>query len=87
MHGEGELRLRTYRDGEEAVVEIGDNGPGIPEKVLPRLFEPFYTTKEPGQGTGLGLYVSYNIVQKHRGKLEVTSRPGDTCFRVSLPIA
>ena len=86
MQGEGELRIRTYRDGEEAVVEIGDNGPGIPEKVLPRLFEPFYTTKEPGQGTGLGLYVSYNIVQKHRGKIEVTSSPGDTRFTVRLPL-
>ena len=86
MQGEGELRLRTYKDGEEAVVEIGDNGPGIPEKVLPRLFEPFYTTKEPGQGTGLGLYVSYNIVQKHRGKIEVTSSPGDTRFTVRLPL-
>ena len=86
MNGEGELRLRTYRDNNEAVVEIGDNGPGIPENVLPRLFEPFFTTKEPGHGTGLGLYVSYNIIQKHHGKIEVFSKPGDTRFIVRLPV-
>lgn len=86
MDGKGELDLRTYRDGHQAVVEIRDNGPGIPPEVLPRLFEPFYTTKEPGYGTGLGLYVSHNIIQKHRGKIEVISRPGDTRFKVSLPI-
>jgi len=86
MHGVGELRLRTYTEGDHAVVEIGDNGPGVPADVLPRLFEPFYTTKEPGKGTGLGLYVSYNIIQKHHGKIEVTSSPGDTRFKVSLPI-
>ena len=86
MPGVGELRLRTYTEGDHAVVEIGDNGPGVPADVLPRLFEPFYTTKEPGKGTGLGLYVSYNIIQKHHGKIEVTSSPGDTRFKVSLPI-
>lgn len=86
MGGDGELRLRTYRDGDLAVVEIGDNGSGIHPDVLPRLFEPFFTTKEPGQGTGLGLYVSHSIIQKHRGKIEVTSTPGDTRFKVSLPI-
>jgi len=86
MHGEGELRLRTYREGGQAVVEIGDDGPGIPENVLPRLFEPFFTTKDPGQGTGLGLYVSYNIIQKHHGVIEVTSKPGDTRFIVRLPL-
>lgn len=87
MSGNGELRLRTLRENGFAVVEIGDNGPGIPADVLPRLFEPFYTTKEPGQGTGLGLYVSYNIIQKHHGRIEVTSKPGDTCFKISLPIS
>jgi signal transduction histidine kinase len=86
MDGKGELRLRTYREGEQAVVEIEDNGPGIPEEVLPRLFEPFFTTKEVGKGTGLGLSVSYNIVQKHRGKIEATSKPGETRFLVRLPL-
>ena len=86
MQGKGKLRLRTCQEKECVVVEIGDNGPGIPEQALPRLFEPFFTTKAPGSGTGLGLHVSYGIVQKHRGKIEVRSVPGDTCFKVSLPI-
>ena len=86
MQGKGQLRLRTYQEKECVVVEIGDNGPGIPEQVLPRLFEPFFTTKAPGSGTGLGLHVSHGIVQKHRGKIEVRSAPGDTSFKVSLPI-
>jgi signal transduction histidine kinase len=86
MQGQGELRLRTYREGAQAAVEICDSGPGIPQDVLPRLFEPFFTTKEPGKGTGLGLNVSYNIIQKHRGKIEVSSKPGDTRFLVRLPL-
>jgi len=86
MDGNGELRIRTYQEDGQAVVEIGDNGPGIPENVQGRLFEPFYTTKEPGKGTGLGLYVSYKIIQKHLGKIEVTSKPGDTRFIVHLPL-
>jgi signal transduction histidine kinase len=86
MNGQGELRLHAYKDGKEAVVEIGDNGPSIPENVLPRIFEPFFTTKEPGKGTGLGLHVSYNIIQKHHGKIEVVSKPGDTRFIVRLPL-
>lgn len=86
MQGKGQLRLRTGQAKEYVVVEISDNGPGIPEQVLPRLFEPFYTTKAPGSGTGLGLHVSHGIVQKHHGKIEVRSTPGDTCFKVSLPV-
>jgi signal transduction histidine kinase len=87
MQGNGELRLRTYMDDGQVAVEIGDNGPGIPAHVLPRIFEPFFTTKGPGQGTGLGLHVSHGIVQKHRGKIEVHSEPGDTRFKVSLPLS
>jgi signal transduction histidine kinase len=86
MQGQGELGLKTYQEDGQAVVEISDNGPGIPQDVLPRLFEPFFTTKEPGKGTGLGLSVSYNIIQKHRGMIEVTSKPGDTRFIVHLPL-
>jgi signal transduction histidine kinase len=86
MGGEGTLRLRTCQEGDYVVVEIGDDGPGINERALPRLFEPFFTTKDPGKGTGLGLHVSYNIIQKHRGKIEVFSQPGDTRFKVSLPV-
>ncbi len=87
MHGEGILRLATYGKDDHLVVEIGDNGPGIPEDVLPRLFEPFYTTKEPGKGTGLGLHVSYLIIQKHRGKIDLKARDeGGTLLEILLPI-
>ena len=88
MQGQGKLHLRTYRQGEDAVVvEITDNGPGIPPEIQPRIFEPFFTTKPPGVGNGLGLHITYNIiVNKHRGQIKVTSRPGETCFHVTLPI-
>ncbi len=87
MNGEGSIVLRTQRDGAWAVVQIEDNGPGIPEDVLPHLFEPFFTTKPPGSGTGLGLNISHNIVvQKHQGRIEVTSEPGRTCFEVRIPL-
>jgi signal transduction histidine kinase len=86
MQGFGKLILRTYQENEWIVVEVKDNGPGIPEQIIPRLFEPFFTTKMPGSGTGLGLHISYSIVQKHRGRINVHSTPGDTCFKVSLPI-
>ncbi len=86
MKGEGELVLRTYRQDDRVVVEIGDNGPGIPPEIQSRIFEPFFTTKPPGIGTGLGLHISYNIIQKHRGEISVDSRPGSTVFRVALPI-
>jgi signal transduction histidine kinase len=87
MHGKGELRVRTYRDDGCVVVEIGDNGPGIPPEVSPHIFEPFFTTKEVGQGTGLGLDTVQRIVKKHRGNIQVTSKPGDTRFQVWLPVA
>jgi signal transduction histidine kinase len=87
MHGKGELRVRTYRDDGCVVVEIGDNGPGIPADVQPHIFEPFFTTKRVGEGTGLGLDTVQRIVKKHRGNIQVTSKPGDTCFQVWLPVA
>ena len=87
MAGEGTLTLRTRRDGDSALVEIGDTGPGIPEELRQRVFEPFFTTKPVGQGTGLGLDVSYRIVVKrHGGDLRVVSEPGDTRFQVLLPL-
>ena len=87
MNGSGEITLRTHHDDQWVIVEIEDNGPGIPDDVLPNLFEPFFTTKPPGQGTGLGLNISHNIVvQKHQGQVAVHSRPGQTCFEVRLPI-
>jgi len=87
MHGQGELRVRTYRDDNCVVVEIGDNGPGIAPDVLPHIFEPFFTTKGVGEGTGLGLDTVQRIVKKHRGNLQVDSKPGQTNFQVWLPLA
>jgi signal transduction histidine kinase len=87
MHGKGELRIRTYRSSDCVVVEIGDNGPGIPEEVQPHIFEPFFTTKGVGEGTGLGLDTVQRIVKKHRGNIQVTSKPGDTRFQVWLPLS
>jgi len=87
MHGKGELRIRTYREDSCAVVEIADNGPGISSDIKPHIFEPFFTTKGVGQGTGLGLDTVQRIVKKHRGNIQVTSKPGDTRFQVWLPLA
>ena len=87
MHGTGELRIRTFLDGPCAVVEIGDNGPGIPPEVRAHIFEPFFTTKGVGEGTGLGLDTVQRIVKKHGGTIQVTSKPGDTRFQVWLPLA
>jgi len=86
MGGQGELILRAYAQDDSVVIEIADNGPGIPPKIQSRIFEPFFTTKPPGVGTGLGLNITYNIVQKHLGQIKVTSQPGATCFQVTLPI-
>jgi signal transduction histidine kinase len=87
MGGKGELRVRTFRDDNCVVVEIGDNGPGISPEVEPHIFEPFFTTKGVGEGTGLGLDTVQRIVKKHRGNIQVTSKPGDTRFQVWLPLA
>jgi signal transduction histidine kinase len=87
MGGKGELRVRTYRDDTCVVVEIGDNGPGISPAVKPHIFEPFFTTKGVGEGTGLGLDTVQRIVKKHRGNIQVSSKPGDTRFQVWLPLA
>jgi signal transduction histidine kinase len=87
MGGQGELRVRTYRDDKCVVVEIGDNGPGIPPEVVPHIFEPFFTTKGVGQGTGLGLDTVQRIVKKHGGNIQVESKPGDTRFQIWLPLA
>jgi signal transduction histidine kinase len=88
MNGHGTLTLRTSMDDDDRVrVEVGDTGPGVPEKLRQRIFEPFFTTKPVGQGTGLGLDISYRIVVgRHGGDLTVESRPGDTRFIVRLPL-
>ncbi|MGH4003717.1 MAG: ATP-binding protein [Pseudonocardiaceae bacterium] len=87
MHGEGTLTVRTARDGEFALVEIGDTGDGVPPEAAKRIFEPFFTTKRVGQGTGLGLDVSWRVVvNRHHGDLSLQSHPGDTRFQIRLPL-
>jgi signal transduction histidine kinase len=87
MNGTGELRVRTFRDDGCVVVEIADNGPGISPEIQTHIFEPFFTTKGVGEGTGLGLDTVQRIVRKHRGNVQVNSKPGDTRFQVRLPLA
>src|SRR5712691_4515207 len=87
MGGKGELRVRAYREVPCVVVEIGDNGPGISAEIKDHIFEPFFTTKGVGEGTGLGLDTVQRIVKKHRGNIQVSSKPGDTRFQVYLPLA
>jgi len=86
MHGKGELRVRTTKELDRVLVEIGDNGPGIPSDVLPHIFEPFFTTKGVGEGTGLGLDTVCRIIRNHHGEIRVSSHPGDTRFQVFLPM-
>ncbi|HEX7171960.1 MAG TPA: ATP-binding protein [Candidatus Limnocylindria bacterium] len=87
MDARGTLRLRAHRDpdGDGVQVSVCDSGPGIPEEIRERLFEPFYTTKPPGKGTGLGLHISHNVVARHGGRIEVASSSSGACFEVSLP--
>jgi signal transduction histidine kinase len=87
MGGKGELRVRTYREDDCVVVEIGDSGPGIVPDIQAHIFEPFFTTKGVGEGTGLGLDTVQRIVKKHRGNIQVSSKPGETRFQVWLPLA
>jgi signal transduction histidine kinase len=87
MHGKGEITIKTYPTDDHVVVEITDNGPGIPPNIQSRIYEPFFTTKPPGKGTGLGLHISHDIVvNRHHGQLSLESRPGETKFKVTLPI-
>jgi signal transduction histidine kinase len=87
MDGQGTLTVRTARDDDRVLVEIIDTGPGIPKDIQSRIFEPFFTTKPVGEGTGLGLDISYRIVvTRHHGDLRVESEPGNTRFQVRLPI-
>jgi len=86
MDGNGELLVRTCRELDTVVVDIGDSGPGVPAEIQSRIFEPFFTTKSVGEGTGLGLDAVVRIVQKHHGRIDLKSKPGDTRFTVRLPI-
>ncbi len=89
-NGRGILVVRTFHDNdrEAVVLEINDDGPGIPDDVQPKIFDPFFTTKEVGKGTGLGLTVAYAIIQEHGGRIRLESRPGSgASFFVELPVA
>jgi signal transduction histidine kinase len=83
----GRIRLRTTSERDRLLVEISDNGPGIPEEIQDRIFEPFFTTKDIGKGAGFGLDVSYRIVVgRHGGDIRIVSKAGDTRFQVRLPM-
>jgi signal transduction histidine kinase len=87
MNENGRITIKTYKENQHLVVEIKDSGPGIPEDIQSKIFDPFYTTKPVGKGTGMGLNISHNIiVQKHKGEIKVKSKPGETCFQIKLPI-
>ena len=87
MDGTGRLTVRTALDRDQLLVEFADTGPGVPPDIQDRIFEPFFTTKPVGQGTGLGLDISWRIVVgRHHGDLRVESVPGDTRFQVRLPL-
>jgi two-component system NtrC family sensor kinase len=89
-NGRGTLVLRSWHDldGDTVILEVNDDGPGVPEDVQPRIFDPFFTTKEVGKGTGLGLTVAYAIIQEHGGRITVKSEPGEgASFFVALPVS
>ena len=87
MAGAGTLRLSTRAEGNDVVIEVGDTGPGMPPQVAARAFEAFYTTKDVGKGTGLGLDIARRIVvERHGGTITIDSRPGETVLRVRIPI-
>jgi signal transduction histidine kinase len=87
LGGQGEIRIGVRRSEDHLVVELCDDGPGMAPEVRERIFEPFFTTKPPGSGTGLGLHIAHNVVARHGGRIEVRSRPGETCFEVTLPLS
>jgi signal transduction histidine kinase len=87
MAGSGTLRIATRREGDRVVVEIADTGSGMPPDVAARAFEAFYTTKETGKGTGLGLDIARRIiVDRHGGDIRIQSKPGETVLQVRIPI-
>jgi signal transduction histidine kinase len=88
MGDEGALDLKAYQDDDWVVVEVADDGEGIPIDAQEKVFDPFFTTRPPGKGAGLGLSVSHGIVvEKHNGQISVCSKPGATRFSVKLPIS
>ncbi len=86
-HG-GRVRVVTRVEGDDGVIEVIDNGPGVPEELRGRVFDPFFTTKEVGGGTGLGLSLSYGVVERHGGRIEIEDAPGGgALFRIVLPVS
>jgi signal transduction histidine kinase len=87
MDGAGTLRVHTHAEGNEVVVDIADTGEGMPPEVAARAFEAFYTTKDVGKGTGLGLDIAQRIiVERHNGSIAITSEPGCTTLHVRIPV-
>jgi signal transduction histidine kinase len=87
VSGSGKVCVGTFVEDNQLVVEIMDNGRGIPAEIQGRIFEPFFTTKGVGSGTGLGLLISHRIVaNRHGGEIEFESKPGETRFKVRLPL-
>ncbi len=85
---DGRIAITTQARNGEVVIEVADNGCGIPDEILPQIFDPFFTTKAIGDGTGLGLSITHAMVQDHGGRMEVESAPGEgSRFRVILPVA
>jgi signal transduction histidine kinase len=86
--GDGHIGVRTASENGRVLVEISDDGPGIPEEIRERIFEPFFTTKDVGKGTGIGLDITHRVVvEELGGDIRVVSQPGDTRFQVRLPIS
>jgi signal transduction histidine kinase len=86
MANGGRLKIRTRREPMNVMIEIRDNGAGIPQNIQKRIFDPFFTTKPVGEGTGLGLDTVARIVRRHQGNIRFETKPGDTCFQVRLPL-
>jgi len=89
MNNKGSITIRTRLDSDQnsIVVEFEDNGPGIPLQVQEKIFQAFFTTKARGEGSGLGLHITKQIIEKHKGSIEFESMPGKTLFRITLPIS
>jgi signal transduction histidine kinase len=86
VDGDGNIKVSTAREDDQVLVEVVDDGPGIPEEIRSHIFDPFFTTKEIGEGTGLGLDIVRRIVASHCGDLTFHSEPGETRFTVRLPV-
>lgn len=86
MKGKGKLIVRTFQENEFACVEIEDNGPGIPLDIREKIWDPFFTTKDQGEGSGLGLGIVKGIIEKHKGKISVSSIPERTIFKIQIPL-